>query len=80
MHYVVKKSFWHRNRPVAAGEIIDLDPDGARWLVAQGKIAPAGTQEPADRNQESKGRRGRKAAPQQNHVPESPDEKKGDEQ
>jgi hypothetical protein len=67
MDYVVKKSFWHRNRPVAVGENIDLDPGGAHWLVAQGKVKAAGA------NQESKGRRGRKVAPTEKTTePETP--------
>lgn len=80
MKYEVKKSFWHCNRPVAVGEVLDLDPIGARWLVGQGKVVPVGTQESGGRDQESKGRRGRRAAPQQNHEPVLPDETKGDEQ
>lgn len=93
MKYEVKKAFWHRNRPVSVGEILDLDPDGARWLVGQGKIqrsddggqkSEVGGQTSEDRGQTSEDgsqrRRGRgRAAAEETNVPEDPAATQGDE-
>ena len=73
MNYEVKKAFWHRNRPVSVGEILDLDPDGARWLVGQGKVVPA-------QGQPEQKRKGRgRAAAEETNVPVAPAATEGDE-
>jgi hypothetical protein len=80
MKYEVKKPFWHCNRPVAVGEVLDLDPTGARWLVGQGKVVQVSD----DTGQESEGvsqnrRRGRKgAAAEETNVPDAPATTGGD--
>jgi hypothetical protein len=86
MNYEVKKAFWHRNRPVSVGEILDLDPDGARWLVGQGKIqrSEAGGLTTEDggqaQGQPEQKRRGRgRAAAEETTVPEAPAATEGDE-
>jgi hypothetical protein len=73
MKYEVKKPFWHRERPVKPGDILDLDPDGVRWLLGQGKIAPVIAE---DGSQKRKGR-GRVAAEETN-VPGAPATTGGD--
>jgi hypothetical protein len=75
MKYEVKKSGWyHRNRPVVLGEVLELDPDGARWLLGQGKIAPVIAE---DGSQKRRGR-GRVAAEETN-APGAPATTGGDE-
>jgi hypothetical protein len=81
MKYEVKKAFWHRNRPVSVGEVLDLDPDGARWLVGQGKVAPVGADDKGQaqgRPEQKRKGRGRAAA-EENNVPVAPAATEGDE-
>lgn len=83
MKYEVKKPFWHRNRPVSVGDKIDLDPDGARWLIGQGKVVPAESgaeEQSADAGGKNR-RRGRKAAAGEETIePVAPAVNEGDEQ
>lgn len=43
MQYEVKRKVVHRGRVLGPGAKVELHPRQAKYLVVQGKLAPAGT-------------------------------------